>query len=80
MANFPDLNDDGKVTRADILKGRGVEGFKNGGMQSGGSVDEEGRVMDKQTMKNQILDILAALAIAGALLIGALAYFDVLTK
>jgi len=53
MANFPDLNDDGKVTRADILKGRGVEGFKNGGMQSGGSVDEDGRVMDKQTMKNQ---------------------------
>ena len=32
MANFPDLNDDGKVTRADILKGRGVEGFNNGGM------------------------------------------------
>ena len=29
MANFPDLNDDGKVTRADILKGRGV--FKRGG-------------------------------------------------
>lgn len=26
---FPDLNKDGKVTRADILKGRGV--FKNGG-------------------------------------------------
>ena len=31
-------------------------------------------------MKNQILDILAALAIAAALLVGALAYFDVLTK
>jgi len=29
MANFPDLNNDGKVTRADILKGRGV--FKRGG-------------------------------------------------
>lgn len=28
---FPDLTGDGKVTRADILKGRGVEGFKNGG-------------------------------------------------
>ena len=26
---FPDLNKDGKVTRADILKGRGV--FKKGG-------------------------------------------------
>ena len=31
MADFPDLNKDGKVTRADILKGRGVEGFKKGG-------------------------------------------------
>jgi hypothetical protein len=31
-------------------------------------------------MKTKILDILAALAIAAALLVGALAYFDVLTK
>lgn len=31
-------------------------------------------------MKNQILDILAALTIAAALIIGALAYFDILTK
>jgi len=30
-ANFPDLNKDGKVTRADVLKGRGVEGFRRGG-------------------------------------------------
>jgi len=29
MKKFPDLTGDGKVTRADILKGRGV--FKNGG-------------------------------------------------
>ena len=28
---FPDLNKDGKVTRADVLKGRGVPGFKKGG-------------------------------------------------
>ena len=28
--SFPDLNDDGKVTRADVLKGRGVPGFKGG--------------------------------------------------
>lgn len=28
---FPDLTGDGKVTRADIMKGRGVEGFKKGG-------------------------------------------------
>ena len=29
--SFPDLNKDGEVTRADVLKGRGVEGFKKGG-------------------------------------------------
>ena len=29
MADFPDLTGDGKVTRADILKGKGV--FKKGG-------------------------------------------------
>ena len=31
-------------------------------------------------MRDKILDILAVLAIAGALLVGALAYFDILTK
>jgi hypothetical protein len=31
-------------------------------------------------MKDKILDVLAALVIAAALLVGALAYFDVLTK
>ena len=30
--SFPDLNKDGEVTQADILKGRGVEGFMGGGM------------------------------------------------
>ena len=30
MAKFPDLTGDGKVTQADILKGRGV-GMKKGG-------------------------------------------------
>jgi ribosomal protein L21E len=30
---FPDLNKDGKITRADVLKGRGV--FKKGGMSKG---------------------------------------------
>lgn len=28
---FPDLTGDGKVTQKDILKGRGIEGFANGG-------------------------------------------------
>jgi len=30
--SFPDLNKDGEVTQADILKGRGVEGLMGGGM------------------------------------------------
>lgn len=29
--SFPDLNKDGKVTKADILKGRGVTKMKKGG-------------------------------------------------
>ena len=29
--SFPDLTGDGKVTKADILKGRGVKGFARGG-------------------------------------------------
>ena len=32
--SFPDLNNDGKITQADILKGRGV--YKAGGMAKGG--------------------------------------------
>ena len=28
---FPDLTGDGKVTRKDVLKGRGVKGFSGGG-------------------------------------------------
>jgi hypothetical protein len=30
-SKFPDLTGDGKVTQADILKGRGVESMKKGG-------------------------------------------------
>jgi hypothetical protein len=48
MANFPDLNDDGKVTRADVLKGRGV--FKRGGKvkkkryEDGGEIEFESKM------------------------------------
>jgi hypothetical protein len=42
--SFPDLNKDGKITKADILKGRGV--IKNGGKvkkaQAGKSIDSTG--------------------------------------
>jgi hypothetical protein len=30
-SKFPDLTGDGKVTQADVLKGRGVDGMKKGG-------------------------------------------------
>ena len=33
-AAFPDLTGDGKVTKKDILRGRGVPGFKRGGAAS----------------------------------------------
>lgn len=50
--NFPDLTGDGKVTRADVLKGRGV--FKDGGMvksyQKGGMV-----TMPRMTAKQEMM-------------------------
>ena len=42
---FPDLTGDGKVTKKDILKGRGVQGMMGGGMikyKDGGAVDLKG--------------------------------------
>jgi ribosomal protein L32 len=41
--SFPDLNKDGKVTKADILKGRGVIA-KNGGSVSAGTKGQSKRV------------------------------------
>ena len=43
---FPDLTGDGKVTKQDILKGRGVKGMMGGGMvkyKDGGKVDAKGQ-------------------------------------
>ena len=43
---FPDLTGDGKVTKKDILKGRGVKGMMGGGMvkyKDGGKVDTKGQ-------------------------------------
>lgn len=41
--SFPDLTGDGKVTKADVLKGRGVKPAKMGGKmkayKSGGKID-----------------------------------------
>ena len=41
---FPDLNKDGKITKADILKGRGV--FKKGGKVRRGKVKQVKSVDD----------------------------------
>ena len=40
---FPDLTGDGKVTKKDILKGRGVEGFEKGGKVKVERVNKKGR-------------------------------------
>ena len=40
-SKFPDLTGDGKVTQADILKGRGVKTAKKGGMAKGGKFIQE---------------------------------------
>ena len=50
---FPDLTGDGKVTQADILKGRGVEGFAEGG-----------GIMKSQFVKDYIVDVEDPLDIA----------------
>jgi hypothetical protein len=40
--SFPDLNEDGEITKADILKGRNVPGFKKGGYAEDMSKAHEG--------------------------------------
>lgn len=49
--SFPDLNNDGEVTQADVLKGRGV--YKKGGkvkkMAGGGVTRADGCVMKGHT-------------------------------
>lgn len=45
---FPDLNKDGKITKADILKGRGV--FKKGGKVKRGKVKPVKSLMDGDRM------------------------------
>jgi len=41
---FPDLTGDGKVTQADILKGRGVKSAKGGGMMKKKGMKKGGKV------------------------------------
>ena len=47
--SFPDLTGDGKVTQADILKGRGV--FKKGGSTTFKDLKKKGVISDKVKVK-----------------------------
>ena len=58
---FPDLTGDGDVTRADILKGRGVEGFKSGkwiqaAVKKPGALREQLGIKDKKPIPAKMLD------------------------
>ena len=48
---FPDLTGDGKVTQADILKGRGVKGFKEGKTVKASNRQKAQKQRDKQARK-----------------------------
>lgn len=51
---FPDLTGDGKVTRADILKGRGVEGFEKGGKVKIERINKKGRTAAAEKMLRRL--------------------------
>ena len=57
--DFPDLTGDGQVTRADVLKGRGV--FRYGGrvkkMAEGGSADVEADLKALETLEQPDYDV-----------------------
>lgn len=58
---FPDLTGDGDVTRADILKGRGVEGFKKGkwiqsAISKPGALREQLGIKGKKPIPPKMLD------------------------
>jgi len=51
---FPDLTGDGKVTKADILKGRGVEGFERGGKVKIERINKKGRTAAAEKMLRRL--------------------------
>ena len=48
--SFPDLNNDGEITQADILKGRGAN-FRDGGMVGGETHEEKIMRMERELMR-----------------------------
>lgn len=62
MAKFPDLNKDGKVTKADVLMGRGVSLAKGGRItyKSGGSSVNEAGNYTKPGMRKKLFNQIKA--------------------
>ena len=56
--SFPDLNGDGKVTKADVLKGRGV--FKNGGSAHPGFKAAASKIAAKQGVSKEAASAILA--------------------
>ena len=54
--SFPDLNKDGEITKADILKGRNVPGFKKGGYAEDMSEAHEGMESKAEEAKEYAME------------------------
>ena len=65
--SFPDLTGDGKVTKKDILRGRGIKGFQEGGLRDeGGTVDPvSGNDVPSGSMKEEVRDDVPAMLSEG---------------
>ena len=65
--SFPDLTGDGKVTKKDILRGRGIEGFQEGGLRDeGGTVDPvSGNDVPSGSNKSEVRDDIPAMLSEG---------------
>ena len=71
--SFPDLTGDGKVTKKDILRGRGVEGFGEGGLKDeGGTKDKEsGNDVPSGSLKKEVRDDIPAMVSEGEFILPA---------
>ena len=65
--SFPDLTGDGKVTKKDILRGRGVEGFGEGGLKDqGGTKDKvSGNDVPSGSLQKEVRDDIPAMVSEG---------------
>ena len=65
--SFPDLTGDGKVTKKDILRGRDIDGFEEGGLRDeGGTVDPvSGNDVPSGSNKSEVRDDIPAMLSEG---------------